>query len=115
MSDRALLIAFSFGLAFMGIAGADKIALADSAVVSPDCTAQGKRLFGKVQIVSSFPDLKVQKVESFPDLKVQVVESFPDRCGKWQMVESFPDLKIQFVDSFPDVKIQYVTSFPGRP
>lgn len=77
------------------------------------CSAKGKRLWGKVQVVNSFPDLKVQVVNSFPDLKVQVVRSFPDKCGKWQMVNSFPDLKIQFVNSFPDVKIQYVNSFPG--
>jgi hypothetical protein len=78
-----------------------------------DCTCKGKKLYGRIQIVNSFPDLKVQVVNSFPDLKVQVVNSFPDACGKWQFVESFPDLKIQFVESFPDIKIQYVKSFPG--
>ncbi|MCC7273433.1 MAG: hypothetical protein IT561_12260 [Alphaproteobacteria bacterium] len=79
------------------------------------CTLAGKRLWGKVQAVGSFPDLKVQVVASFPDLRVQQVTSFPDRCGKWQMVTAFPDLKVQFVDSFPDLRIQYVTSFPGVP
>jgi hypothetical protein len=83
--------------------------------VGKDCTFKGKRLFGKVQIVKSFPDLKVQQVTSFPDLKVQKVTSFPDKCGKWQFVDSFPDLKIQYVTSFPDVKVQFVTSFPGVP
>jgi len=77
------------------------------------CTYKGIKLYGKVQVVSSFPDLKVQVVSSFPDLKVQIVGSFPDRCGKWQMVDSFPDFKIQFVTSFPDLKIQFVSSFPG--
>ncbi len=66
------------------------------------CTFNGKKLFGKIQIVTSFPDVKVQKVSSFPD-----------SCGKWQFVTSFPDTKVQFVTSFPDVKIQYVSSFPG--
>jgi len=83
------------------------------AVDTGGCSCKGIRLYGKVQVVSSFPDLKVQVVSSFPDLKVQVVNSFPDRCGKWQMVNSFPDFKIQFVNSFPDFTIMYVNSFPG--
>lgn len=88
---------------------------AGSSKVNPDCTCNGKQLFGKVQIVNSFPDFKVQSVNSFPDLKVQWVNSFPDKCGLWQSVNSFPDFKIQFVDSFPDFKIQFVNSFPGLP
>jgi len=77
------------------------------------CTFNGKKLYGKIQIVSSFPDVKVQEVSSFPDVKVKKVTSFPDKCGEWQFVTSFPDTKVQFVSSFPDVKIKYVTSFPG--
>lgn len=77
------------------------------------CTFGGKPLYGKVQVVDSFPDLKVRVVESFPDLKVKLVSSFPDNCGEWQMVESFPHVKVQFVQSFPDIKIQYVQAFPG--
>ena len=83
--------------------------------VDSSCSYKGKRLYGKVQVVKHFPDLKVQVVRHFPDLKVQKVSHFPDSCGKWQFVDSFPDLKVQFVDSFPDVKIQYVNAFPGRP
>ncbi|MCA2982077.1 MAG: hypothetical protein INH37_27705 [Myxococcaceae bacterium] len=77
------------------------------------CTFNGKKLYGRIQLVSSFPDVKVQEVSSFPDVKVQKVTSFPDGCGRWQFVTSFPDTKVQFVTSFPDVKIKYVTSFPG--
>lgn len=83
--------------------------------VGADCTLKGFDLWGDVQVVRSFPDIKVQIVESFPDLKVQVVESFPDKCGKWKFVTSFPDVKIQYVESFPDLKIAFVTSFPGTP
>lgn len=78
-----------------------------------DCTLNGVKLYGKVQVVDSFPDLKVQIVDSFPDLNVQKVTSFPDSCGKWEFVDSFPDFKIQYVDSFPDLKIKMVNSFPG--
>jgi len=82
-----------------------------------DAYAAGKpsacQLFGRIQFVSSFPDVKVQVVSSFPDIKVQRVQDFPDKPGKWQEVTSFPDYKVQIVNSFPDYKIQYVTSFPG--
>lgn len=81
--------------------------------VGSDCTLNGKRLYGKVQIVDSFPDFKVEVVSSFPDLKVERVSSFADSCGKWQIVDSFPDFKVQIVSSFGDFKIQYVNSFPG--
>ena len=90
-------------------------ALADANLDKAACSFKGKKLYGKIQVVTSFPDVKVQVVTSFPDLKVQNVTSFPDKCGKWQVVTSFPDTKIQFVTSFPDVKIQYVESFPGVP
>lgn len=81
--------------------------------VPKSCQLKGKNLWGKIQVVTSFPDFKVKKVTSFPDLKVKWVTSFPDACGKWQKVTSFPDFKIKWVDSFPDFKIQVVTSFPG--
>ena len=71
------------------------------------------KLYGKIQTVESFPDVKVQVVDSFPDIKVQVVENWPDKPGKWQMVTSFPDYKVQFVSSFPDYKIKYVENWPG--
>ncbi len=78
-----------------------------------NCEYKGIKLYGKVQIVTSFPDIKVQYVESFPDIKVKFVNSFPDNCGEWQIVNSFPDFKIQVVSSFPDLKIKPVSSFPG--
>ena len=80
-----------------------------------NCTFNGFPLYGDMQVVDSFPDIKVQVVDSFPDLKVELVDSFPDDCGQWKIVESFPDVKIQYVDSFPDIKVQFVTSFPGLP
>ncbi len=77
------------------------------------CTFNGKHLWGKIEEVTAFPDVKVQVVTAFPDVKVQKVTAFPDKCGKWQMVTAFPDTKVQFVTAFPDVKIQYVDAFPG--
>ena len=78
------------------------------------CALNGKALYGKVQVVKSFPDFKVQIVESFPDLKVMRVGSFPDVCGKWQFVNSFPDFTIEYVDGFADFTIEFVESFPGE-
>lgn len=79
------------------------------------CAFNGFPLYGAVQVVDSFPDIRVQVVDSFPDLNVKIVEAFPDACGQWTLVDSFPDVKIQYVESFPDVKIRMVTSFPGWP
>lgn len=90
-------------------------AFAKSKVNKSNCTYKGKKLYGKIKIVKSFPDIKVKVVKSFPDLKVKKVKSFPNKCGQWKIVDSFPDLKVKFVDSFPDVKIKYVKSFPGVP
>lgn len=78
-----------------------------------NCTYKGIRLYGKVQLVQSFPDIKVQAVNSFPDLKVKVVDSSADRCGEWQIVTSFPDFKVQMVSSFPDLKVDMGSSSPG--
>ena len=88
--------------ALLFFAGAG-MALAE--VVSEDaCSYGGICLYGRVQVVNAFADLRVQ-----------VVSSFPDSCGKWMFVESFPDFTVQFVEAFPDIKIQYVDAFPGMP
>ena len=106
--DRVMKKIFIFCLIFI-----PTIFLFAGGISKSDCTYKGKKLYGKIKLVTSFPDIKVQVVSSFPDLKVQKVTSFPNSCGKWQIVESFPDLKVQIVNSFPDVKIKYVSSFPG--
>jgi len=85
----------------------------DASFDKGSCTFNGKKLWGKIQEVTAFPEVKVQVVTAFPDVKVQKVTAFPDTCGKWQMVTAFPDTKVQFVTAFPDVKIQYVDAFPG--
>ena len=83
--------------------------------VGKSCTYKGKKLWGKVQVVDAFPDLKVQIVDAFPDVKVKKVDAFPDKCGKWKFVKAFPDIKIKYVKAFPDIKIKYVNAFPGVP
>lgn len=105
-----LLLKSAITLALLHAGG---LVMANDPIDKKACTFKGKKLYGKIQIVQSFPDVKVQEVTSFPDLKVETVTAFPDKCGKWQMVNAFPDTKVQIVTSFPDVKVQYVTSFPG--
>lgn len=95
------------------VAGLSLSAEAGGSFSKSSCTFNGKKLYGNIQEVTSFPDVKVQVVTSFPDVNVKKVTSFPDKCGMWKMVTSFPDTKVQFVTSFPDVKIKYVDSFPG--
>lgn len=107
---RIVTWALAAALAFSVGAGG-----AAAQTVGKDCTFKGRKLWGKVMVVTSSPDIKIQSVNAFPDLKIMNVNSFPDSCGKWQMVTSFPDLKVQFVTSFPDIKIMYVNSFPGVP
>lgn len=92
---------------------ATQLCLAGGKIDEKTCSFNGKKLYGKIGIVTSFPDIKVKVVSSFPDLKVQKVHSFPSACGKWEFVTSFPDTTVQFVDSFPDVQIEFVDSFPG--
>jgi len=85
----------------------------DEPINTEDCSWNGYALYGKVQFVESFPDIKIQVVQSFPDIKVKLVESFATDCGEWEIVESFPDIKVQIVESFPDIKVQFVEAFPG--
>lgn len=110
MSARSRIL-FAFCVLLAGALPAH----ADDRFDQEACTFSGFPLYGDIEVVESFPDIKVQIVDSFPDLKVEIVESFPDDCGQWRYVESFPDVKIQFVDSFPDIKVLVVTSFPGWP
>ncbi|MCK5871198.1 MAG: hypothetical protein KAG26_00105 [Methylococcales bacterium] len=77
------------------------------------CSINGVKLYGKVQFVNSFSDIKIQYVSSFPDMKVKMVKAFPRNCGEWQPVESFPDFKVQIVTSFPNLTIKKVMAFPG--
>jgi len=58
------------------------------APVGSDCTARGKKLYGRVKVVTSFPDVRVQVVRGGADLRVRFVEAFGD--VRVQMVDAFP-------------------------
>jgi hypothetical protein len=78
-----------------------------------DCTWNGINLWGKVEIVEHFADIKVEIVDHFSDYDIKFVDHFPDKCGKWQPVEHFGDFTVKFVDNFGDIKISIVEHFPG--
>lgn len=84
-----------------------------ASIVSGDCSWNGIKLYGKVEFVSSYADIKIQYVSSYGDIKVKMVDSYPNECGKWQSVSSYGDFKVQVVDSYPDIKVQLVDSYPG--
>lgn len=108
MKNRLLII-------MVMLCGVCSVWAGDVVISGCSVTKDGKSfpLYGKVEIVTSFPDLKVQIVDSFADVNVKLVDSFPDDCGKVQIVNSFADVKVQIVDAFPDIKVKIVDSFPG--
>ncbi|MBX3185304.1 MAG: hypothetical protein KIT72_02015 [Polyangiaceae bacterium] len=110
------LLASTFFLAWLGVLCLPQQAEAKKEGFNPGaCSFGGKRLYGKVKVVDTFPDIRVKVVKTFPDLNVKVVDTFPDSCGRWKMVDTFPDFTVKFVDTFPDVQIRYVDTFPGVP
>jgi hypothetical protein len=111
MKNRVKFAAFAVALLITILIST--VVKAEDKVNSESCTYKDLKLYGKVQIVDSSPDLKVKQVDAFADLHVQRVDAFPDACGKWQIVDDFPDFKVQFVDSFPDFKVKFVDAFPG--
>ncbi len=72
-----------------------------------------RKIHGRIQFVTHFPDYTVKVVDHFPDLRVRIVEHFADEAGEWEIVDHFPDYRIQIVDHFPDFTIQWVEHFPG--
>ncbi|MBN1339287.1 MAG: hypothetical protein JXA03_08185 [Bacteroidales bacterium] len=79
------------------------------------CTFKGKELFGKIQRVTSFADLKVEVVDYNADLEVDTTSSWPSKCGQWKFVQHFPDLKVEFVKYGADLRIKYVNYGAGVP
>lgn len=83
--------------------------------IDANCAYNGVQLYGRVQIVNDFPDIKVKKVDNFADLHVQQVEKSAEKCGKWQIVNEFADFKVKFVDYFEDITVKAVEDSPGLP
>ncbi|MDR2425557.1 MAG: hypothetical protein LBD59_12725 [Prevotellaceae bacterium] len=80
-----------------------------------DCKFRGKKLYGRVRVVTAFADFRVREVTAFEDLRVQKVTAFPDACGKWEFVTAHEDFTVEFVTAHEDFTVRYVTEFPGTP
>jgi hypothetical protein len=76
------------------------------------CTFKGKKLYGKVKVVTSNPDFKVRIVDYSEDISVKNTENDPSRCGEWKFVEYSEDFKVRFVTSGEDFTIKYTTYDP---
>lgn len=84
--------------------------------VAIDCTFKGKRLAGKVRIVTANEDFKVRVVNANEHLKVLLQTlTWNDRCGEWMYVEANENFKIRFVEANEDFKIRFVNAIPGVP
>jgi hypothetical protein len=113
-SVRWLVRANAIGWLLAGLA-ASTVGSARKSPIGADCSFEGHQLYGRIQLVEHFPDVKVQRVKHFEDLRVKLVEHFPQSCGRWKLVERRPDTKVQFVEHFADIRIRYVEHFPGVP
>ncbi len=86
-----------------------------------DCTFKGKKLFGKVQVLTNgLADFRGQIVTNgLEDLQVQnvPVPGLTTTCGQWQTVTNgLYDFSVQFVtNGLYDFTIQYDNFLPGIP
>jgi hypothetical protein len=64
--------------------------------INCDCTYKGIKLWGDVQYVTDFPQIKIKR-SSFPDLNVHET-TLPTQCGEWHTVTAFPNFTVQLVD-----------------
>ena len=78
-------------------------------------TKNGKtyKLYGKIQFVENWGDIKIQIVENCPDMKIKFVDNWADGCGKFQVVDNWPELKVQIVNNWGDIKVKIVENWPG--
>ncbi len=75
---------------------------------------QAQQVFGRIQVVDHFPDVRVRVVQGIADMEVRVVDAFPNRQGRWQFVDHFPDFRVQFVQHHADFTVRLVGQ-NGRP
>lgn len=85
-----------------------------SQVVDNNCTYKGVKLYGEVEVVTSFADFRVYISSSrwsncYP---VELVSSLATECHEWEIVNSFPDFTIEIVSSeiFADFSIYLESS-----
>jgi hypothetical protein len=82
--------------------------------IQPDCTFKGKKLQGKIRIVTANEDIRVRVVNANENFRVYLNPvTWQERCGEWHFVETNEDFRIRFVDANEDFRIRYVIHNPG--
>ena len=81
---------------------------------SDNCEYNGHQLYGRIEFVNDFEDIRIKVVDEFADLDVKKVSSNADRCGEWQVVEDLPDLRVKIVTSGEDLRVRFVDEFEGQ-
>lgn len=75
---------------------------------SDSCTCKGIPLYGRVKIVTEYPDFRIQVTDNYPDIVVKIVEDYrPNVCCIWKIVEDYPDFTVQFVEDYPDFTVSF--------
>ena len=72
-------------------------------------TYNGKKVYGKVKVVSSNQDFKVKIVNSSEDISIVKTEHSPSNKGEWQFVESGEDIKVKLVSSGEEFTVKFTT------
>lgn len=99
------IILFLILIPFLLLAG-DKI--------GSDCTLKGKKLSGRIRIVTANEDFRVRVVNANEDLKVLLQTiTWNERCGEWYYADANYDFKVRFVEANEDFKIRFVNAIPG--
>lgn len=77
------------------------------------CSCKGIPLYGRVKIVTEYPDFRIQVTDNYPDIVVKIVGEHSHYCCEWQIVNDYPDFTIQFVEDYPDFTIAFSNDFYG--
>ena len=73
-----------------------------------NCSCKGIPLYGRVKIVTEYPDFRIQVTDNYPDIVVQIVDRYyPGECCMWKIVDDYSDFTVQFVDSYPDFTVSF--------
>ena len=77
---------------------------------SDSCSCKGIPLYGRVKIVTEYPDFRIQVTDNYPDIVVKIVDEYSHYCCEWQIVNDYPDFTIQFVKDYPDFTVAFSDS-----
>ncbi|MBN2890923.1 MAG: hypothetical protein JXL97_03575 [Bacteroidales bacterium] len=76
-----------------------------SQVVDNNCMYKGVKLYGEVEVVSSFADFQVYVCQNYCSqcYEVEIVDAYPS-CNQWQIVNSYANFTIEITkySSFAD-------------